>query len=104
MILLLIDVAGDSNSPSQGTRRVILSGSFNPLHDGHIKLLDAACRFDRFFLEGFTCTVINTWGKFMLVSYTSDVGLALIPEPLGSLIIRVLCWLQSETRGRPSML
>jgi len=46
MTFSIIDMAGDSNSCSLGTRRVVLSGSFNPLHDGHIKLLDTACRCD----------------------------------------------------------
>lgn len=45
--------AGGSNTPSWGTRRVVLSGSFNPLHDGHIELLDAACRFHDSLFEGF---------------------------------------------------
>lgn len=31
-------------------RRIILSGSFNPLHEGHFKLLEVATRYSDFFL------------------------------------------------------
>ncbi|GJU90148.1 nucleotidylyl transferase superfamily protein [Tanacetum coccineum] len=30
---------------ASGERKVILSGSFNPLHDGHLKLLEVAMRY-----------------------------------------------------------
>lgn len=50
--ICMIHLSGDSNSCSWGTRRVVLSGSFNPLHDGHIKLLDTACSLRE---GGFPC-------------------------------------------------
>lgn len=34
---------GPSSASSDDVRRVVLSGSFNPLHGGHLKLMDAAC-------------------------------------------------------------
>ncbi|MCO5609489.1 hypothetical protein L7F22_063717 [Adiantum nelumboides] len=34
---------GPGFTDSDDVRRVILSGSFNPLHEGHLKLMDAAC-------------------------------------------------------------
>lgn len=47
LTLYLWILTGSSSKVGWETRRVVLSGSFNPLHDGHIKLLDAACRFVR---------------------------------------------------------
>jgi bifunctional ADP-heptose synthase (sugar kinase/adenylyltransferase) len=38
-------IAFPSSADMTGSRRIILSGSFNPLHDGHVKLLEVACRF-----------------------------------------------------------
>lgn len=40
-------------------RKIILSGSFNPLHEGHFKLLEVAARYTHLFLE--------TYGFDMLV-------------------------------------
>ncbi|KAG0619837.1 hypothetical protein M758_4G169600 [Ceratodon purpureus] len=57
--ICMIKFSGDSNSTSGGTRRVILSGSFNPLHDGHIKLLDAACRLREGGLPCYEISAIN---------------------------------------------
>eukprot|EP00850_Spirogloea_muscicola_P017972 SM000159S01803 [mRNA] locus=s159:311153:314657:- [translate_table: standard] len=37
-------------------RRIVLSGSFNPLHDGHLKLLDAACKTQ---VDAFPCFEIS---------------------------------------------
>lgn len=34
---------GSGSVHSEDVRRVVLSGSFNPLHEGHLKLMDAAC-------------------------------------------------------------
>ncbi|KAI5076449.1 hypothetical protein GOP47_0008514 [Adiantum capillus-veneris] len=34
---------GTGSTNNDDVRRVILSGSFNPLHEGHLKLMDAAC-------------------------------------------------------------
>lgn len=36
--------SADPNS-SNAERKVILPGSFNPLHDGHLKLLEVATRY-----------------------------------------------------------
>lgn len=63
-------MAGDSNSSSWGTRRVVLSGSFNPLHDGHIKLLDTACRFN----SGMVLFVLRAYSMLLLHVLSSDVA------------------------------
>jgi phosphopantetheine adenylyltransferase len=36
---------------SSAERKIILSGSFNPLHDGHLKLLEVAARYINYILE-----------------------------------------------------
>lgn len=41
-------------------RKIILSGSFNPLHDGHLKLLEVATRYINKFLLSFTFDLFST--------------------------------------------
>lgn len=57
--ICMINFSGGSNTPSWGTRRVVLSGSFNPLHDGHIELLDAACSLREGGLPMYEISAIN---------------------------------------------
>jgi FAD synthase len=40
MLNILDEIKGNAD------RRVILPGSFNPLHEGHLRLLEIACRYD----------------------------------------------------------
>ncbi|KAG0592336.1 hypothetical protein KC19_1G243500 [Ceratodon purpureus] len=57
--ICMINLSGGSNTPSWGTRRVVLSGSFNPLHDGHVKLLDSACSLREDGLPCYEISAIN---------------------------------------------
>lgn len=47
-----------SSGLSNEERKIILSGSFNPLHDGHLKLLEVATRYINAFLLSLTCFFI----------------------------------------------
>lgn len=69
LTLYLWILTGSSSKVGWETRRVVLSGSFNPLHDGHIKLLDAACRFVRNQLYW----GINTAQFFVMIEYCNQV-------------------------------
>lgn len=44
---------------SSAERKIILSGSFNPLHDGHLKLLEVAARYINFILEAVILTCLT---------------------------------------------
>ncbi|XP_024391627.1 uncharacterized protein [Physcomitrium patens] len=57
--ICMINFSDRVNSPTSGTRRVVLSGSFNPLHDGHVKLLDAACSLREGGLPCYELSAIN---------------------------------------------
>lgn len=57
--ICMINFSGGSVSPNWGNRRVVLSGSFNPLHDGHIKLLAAACSLREGGLPCYEMSAIN---------------------------------------------
>ncbi len=46
-VISLISNSGASGAPETGARFVLLSGSFNPLHEGHLGLMQAACRYEK---------------------------------------------------------
>eukprot|EP00897_Mesotaenium_endlicherianum_P009646 jgi/Mesen1/870/ME000114S10946 len=43
-VLLLVIITTSYGGERREGRRVILSGSFNPVHDGHLSLMEAACQ------------------------------------------------------------
>lgn len=47
---------------SDKDRKIILPGSFNPLHDGHLKLLEVAMRYAEyaFMRNGYLLILVNT--------------------------------------------
>ncbi|KAK1320908.1 hypothetical protein QJS10_CPA03g00595 [Acorus calamus] len=49
----------NDNPASSRERKIILSGSFNPLHDGHLKLLEVASRMYDDGLPCFEISAIN---------------------------------------------
>lgn len=48
---------------SDKDRKIILPGSFNPLHDGHLKLLEVAMRYAEyaFMRNEYLLILVNTW-------------------------------------------
>lgn len=64
MILLNIAVGIKGNAE----RRVILPGSFNPLHEGHLRLLEIAwrCNFDLIPILNLNCPSDGSNAFFML--------------------------------------
>ncbi|KAG6542960.1 hypothetical protein Mapa_015652 [Marchantia paleacea] len=48
-----------SEGLASGVRKVVLSGSFNPLHEGHVKLLEVACSMCERSIPCFEISVIN---------------------------------------------
>ncbi|CAM6008971.1 unnamed protein product [Sphagnum balticum] len=52
-------ISFSSSADMTGSRRIILSGSFNPLHDGHVKLLEVACSLQEGTMPCFEISAIN---------------------------------------------
>lgn len=63
---------------STAERKIILSGSFHPLHDGHLKLLEVAARYVNNYL-------VALWNVCSLWNCLIDLS------PFGHLVSRKLC-------------